>query len=198
MIVLLFLTGNSAGAQDLNPDNYKSITVSRAIRACNDWEEKATRDFQDEQQSEIKDLVEELEKALKKETADGHLDEALKLRKAIAALQNQHGTNPDTIGQKLIGRWKMKYGPNGVRYNDITQQGNRLLVKRWIIPDKRLEDEGEIVVKNGEIWMTWDDGKRVERFHFTDNGLIVEHWFLAKTKTTDVFPQQFGIGEKLK
>jgi hypothetical protein len=201
---LMFLVP-AAHAQDLNPDDFNSVKAKRAIREYLDRGEKAAKKFLEEQDDATKDLVGELEKVLKQETADGNLDEAIRIRNTIDELktakgfQSAAGTNDDPGLSGFLGRWKIRFTTgDGDLYYDFVQKGNELRVIRWHEPDKRVQFDFPATFKDGYVVWSYNNGDRVERFHVHGDRLMIEHWHLAKQKTTDAFPQHFGIGEKVK
>jgi hypothetical protein len=187
-------------AQELNPDDFNSVKARRAIREYLDRGEKATKEFLKGKEAATDELVEELEKVLKQETSDGNLQEAIKLRQTIDELKKNARSNTAPSVSQLVGRWKIRYSAaTAPVFYDIVRDGDQIRVKRWEEPDKSLKGDTKFFIKDGEIWWTFNNGSRRDRAHLLPDGrLMIEHWYMGKSKSTDRFPDQFAIGEKVE
>lgn len=194
VLVFAIIQLQMASAQDLNAIEFKSKTAKDAVREYLRWEGKAVEAFEKEKKKATMELLTGLEDAFKKEKSRGEIDEALKIRNTIEEIEKQSIPSTSSIESKYIGRWNLKYSAGAIHQVEIRKSGTKLYFS--LVRDGNISnpEQGEIVIKENAAWMTFEQGKRVSRFHVDGERIIAEHWYLPNSKNTSSFPEQFIIG----
>ena len=187
---------------DLETRSAKSAvsTYQRKVESAKKVYEKeisaAEKDYAELIDKERNKLIEELEAALKKETSSGNLEEAIKLKDAIASLKSQTSTPNQQSGQ-LLGFWKIQYNDGAVRFNQFLLQNGQPAVVRYVNPRDKSSDKGTVMIQDGTVVVKYERYPAVERFNLNGERLFVEHWTVSGDSSIDRYPNLLGIATKV-
>lgn len=188
-----------AMAQDADLDSLKSRQARNAVSSYQRKVESATKDYEKAVSKERDKLINELEDTLKKETANGNLDEALKLKSAIESLKKQSGIN-DLAGNspQMVGTWKLQFSDGVMRYQQFLLRNGQPYALRFRELGGELNDEGPVVLRDGKAYIRYKNWAITERFTLDGDRLIVEHWNVGTDASLDRFPTLMGLGTRVE
>lgn len=207
---VLVLWCDHARAEEFDLNDLKSRTARSAVSVYQRKVEGAEKDLKKVVSAAKKDhekivakerekLIDVLEAALKKETTDGNLEEAIKLKAAIADLKSQTQTeDSDKQTAQLIGVWKIQYNDGVVRYNQFLLKNGQPFVLRYVNPKEKSTDEGAVAIQSGTVLVKYRGYPGVDRFNITGDRMFVEHWVVSRNSSIDRYPNLLGIATKVE
>ncbi|MBD3672866.1 MAG: hypothetical protein HUJ26_05005 [Planctomycetaceae bacterium] len=166
-------------AAELKPDDFQSRAAAKAVKSYLLAKTKAEQEFEEArtdaeekyQESESqarKELIEDFNSALKREIANEHLEEALKIQKAMKELQASNSDIPNEQRQ-VFGVWKAKWFNHPEKfYQEFGPSGENIVTERRVSPDGEIVDRGQIRNINGKMAYLYVNGTRIIIWFFSD------------------------------
>lgn len=183
-------------AEELTLSEFKSRKAQAAVSAYQRKIKAARAEFDNVSAKETGSLIEQLEDVQKKETSDGDLDEALKIRTAIEQLKTQiiDPQKKDLSG--ILGLWKLEYSDGTVRYQEFVLRGGAVHAIRTREVGGEIYAEGAVEFQEGNPYFLHLK-ILLERYSIQEDRLFIEHWNLASNKSIDRFPTLMGIATRV-
>lgn len=190
----------STFAEEVDLDNLKSRQARNAVSSFNRKVDAARKEYDEVVSKEREKMIEELENALKKETTEGNLDEAIKLKSAIESLNQEAGVDPMANRKQpgITGLWKLQFSDGLIRYQQFVLRNGNPYTLRFREIGGKIDDQGSVEVRDGKAYVRYQNWAILERFTIDGDRLIVEHWNVGTNNSIERFPELLCIGTRVE